>query len=266
MRGHRLVRVLDQIDQRVLDLRRIGHDGSHGLELGDHRHPVAAEVVGLQLQRRADLILEATRLALHRVGPRELQEVLQHLSRARRLLDDHVDAFPALGRVVRRQQQQLGLAQRGRQEISKLVDEARRELAHRGELLALDELDLRRPQVFELSPGGRIELRVFEGEADLVGHGLDQLDLRLREWLRGPATQRQGAEDPSTAPDRHACEPVDPFLPDHGAGGRQQVGRLARVSQRDRATAHHDPADHAFADREDAVDLAQKRPQSAVAP
>ena len=99
-----------------------------------------------------------------------------------------------------------------------------------------------------------------------MGHRLDQRDLGLREWLRGPPTQRQGAEDPSTAPDRHACEPVDPFLPDHGAGGRQQVGRLARVSQRDRAPAHHDPADHTFADREDAVDLAQKRPQSAVAP
>jgi len=57
--GHRLVRVLDEVEQDLLDLTFVGHDRPNTPELGDDLDAVAAQLVALELQHPLDLILEA---------------------------------------------------------------------------------------------------------------------------------------------------------------------------------------------------------------
>ena len=64
--------------------------------------------------------------------------------------------------------------------------------------------------------------------------------------------------------DRHAHERVDPFLGDGGPRRRQEIGRLADVRPLQGRAGRGDSADEALAGRQDAIDLAQARPQPPV--
>src|SRR5262245_8752078 len=265
VRRHRLVRVLDEVEDDLLDLPLVGQDRSHVRELGDYLHAVAMELMTLELEHPLDLILEPASAALG-LGPRRVpEEVLKHLRRARRLLDDDVQPLAALDRVVRAHEQELGLTEDGRQAVARLVREACGQLADRRELLALDQLRLGRLEVLELAPRRRVELGVLQGQADLVRARFDERDLTLGERLARPAAERERAEDAPAAADRHAHESVNAFLRDGSSGGRQEIGRLADVRPVQGLAGGSHAADEALADRQGGVDLAQPRTQAAVA-
>src|SRR6266480_4128009 len=60
----------------------------------------------------------------------------------------------------------------------------RRRVSTRGPAcVAFDEVGLGHLEVLELAPGVRMELRIGEGEADLIRARFDERNLGLREWL-----------------------------------------------------------------------------------
>jgi hypothetical protein len=227
--GHRLVRVLDEIEEHLLDLPLVGQDRPNVPEVGDDLHAVSPELVGFELDHPLDLILETAGMPLGGVPAGEPQQVLEHLRRARRLLHDRVQPLAALRGTVRAHEQELGLAEDRGQAIARLVRETGRQLADGRELLALDQLRLGRLEIVELAPCRRVELRVLQGQADLVGAGLDERDLGFGERL---GVRRPSESAPRIRPrllDRHAHEGVDPFLRDGRARRRQQIDGLADV-------------------------------------
>jgi len=117
------------------------------------------------------------------VPPGEPQEVLKEPSGPRRLLDDRAEVLPTGHGNIRPHQRQLGETQDRRQPISNLVREPRRQLPGRRELLAFDELGLGHLEALEVAPGVRMELRIGEGEADLIRARFDERDLGLGKWL-----------------------------------------------------------------------------------
>src|SRR5437870_255699 len=263
--GHRLMRVLDEVEQHLLDLAFVGQHRTDVPEVGDDLDAVAAQLVALELEHPLDLILEATGVALGRVLAGEPQEVLEHLRRPRRFLDDGVQTLTALDGIVRAHEQELRLSEDCRQAVARLVRETRRQLADRRELLALDQLSLGRLEILELTPGRRVELRVLKRQTDLVRAGFDERALGFRERLARPAAERQGAEDLPAAVDRHAHEGVDAFLRDGRPRRRQEVGGLADVRPVERLAGGRHAADEPLPNRQDAVDLAQPGPQAPVA-
>lgn len=108
---HRFLRVLDQIEQHLLDLPVVRPDGRDRLELRDDLDPLALKLGAFQLEHPADRRLEAARPAVRRLRSGELQEALQHPRGARGVLDDHVETVVSLRRVVRRGQGQLRVGQ-----------------------------------------------------------------------------------------------------------------------------------------------------------
>jgi hypothetical protein len=126
-------------------------------------------------------------------------------------------------------EEQVRLSQDGGERIVDLVRDARRQLAHRGQLLGPDELRLGELQLLELSTRFRVEARVVQGDPDLVGRRFHEGDLGLVERLPVPAAERQRAQDAPAAVDRHADEGADPVAPHDGLRRRQEVRGLHDV-------------------------------------
>src|SRR2546422_10375746 len=91
-------------------------------------------------------------------------------------------------------------------------------------------------------------------------------DLARREAVDGLAAERERAEDPAAAVDRHAHETPDVLALDGGSRRREQVWVRVVLLDPDRPAGGGDTADQALADRQRLVDPAQGRRHSALAP
>src|SRR5438876_11259519 len=110
------------------------------------------------------------------------------------------------------------------------------------------------------------EAGVVEREPDLVGGRLEERDLAPLEAVEDLAAERERAQDPASAVDRHADEAPDALAPDRGPGGREQVWVRVVFLDPDRPARGGDTTDQALADRQHLVDGAQARRHPALAP
>ncbi len=86
------------------------------------------------------------------------------------------------------------------------------------------------------------------------------------ELVEGLAAERESAEDPPPAMDRHADEPLDLLTPDRGPGARQDVRVIVVLLDPDCLARDGHVADEPFADGQRPVHLAQARGHSALGP
>src|SRR3989441_4233669 len=263
---HRLVRVLHEVQEHLLELVLVPQHMGARRELGDDLHVVQLELVALQLEYPARLFDERARPALRRGLPGEEQEILDDAGGARGLVRHDPEALAHLLRRLGIREQELRLAEDRREGVVDLMRDPRGELAHGGQLLGVDELCVGAPELLELAAHLGVEAGVVEREPDLVGGRLEERDLAPLEAVEDLAAERERAEDPAAAVDRHADETPDALAPDRGPGGREQVWVRVVFLDPDRPARGGDTTDQALADRQHLVDGAQARRHPALAP
>ena len=183
------MRVLHEVEEDLLELVLVGpYERTRG-EVGHETDVVLLELVALELEHAPGLVGDRARPSLRRVMAREQQEVLHDARRPGGLVGDDREPAAEVGCHFRALQQQVGLAEDRRQRIVDLVGDPGGQLADGGELLGVDQLGLRAAQLFEAVHRLRVEARVVERDADLIGGRLHQRYLALAERLAGLAAE-----------------------------------------------------------------------------
>src|SRR5881628_3100971 len=76
MLRHRLLRVLDEVEEHLSDLVLVGVHGRDRREFGDDSDAIPVELVALRPEHPLHLVQEGTRPALGRLWLRELQNLM----------------------------------------------------------------------------------------------------------------------------------------------------------------------------------------------
>ena len=138
--AHGLVRVGDQVDDDLTELVRIGPEfGQARIQVQAHRHIIQPEGIRDQLRRLGDEAVEVARLILHRPLAGEGEEVLDDPSAP---LGRGLDLLRPLSRMglAGPSSKKAGLAEDHHQRIVELMGDPGQEVAHRGQLLCLEQL------------------------------------------------------------------------------------------------------------------------------
>ena len=264
--------ILHEVEEDLLELVLVGpHVRTRG-EVGHEADVVLLELVGLELQHAPGLVGDRAWPPLGRVVTREQQQILHDPCGTPRFLGDDAQPVAHVRGRLRVCQQQMRLPEDRRQRIVDFVRHARGKLADGRQLLGVDELRLGTLVLVEQaqrlgveSLHLRVELRVVERDADLVGGRLEQGQLVLVELVGGLAPERERAEDPPAAVDRHADEAADVVAPDGGPGRREHVRVLVVPLDPDGLAGDGHVTDEPFADRQPLVHLAEARGHAARA-
>ncbi len=231
-------------------------DFGRRLDVGAHPDAVGLQPGLLEGEHLLDLLGDLAALAPGRAMLGEEDEVTD-------------DGGGPLGRGVDDPQGLLDLESDGRlgeevelrhddgQRVVDLVGHAGGQTIDGGKALSLDHFGLGPAEVVELAVDLAVEARIIEGEADLVGHALEQGHFLVGEPVLGLAAEREGAQDAVARPDGNADEAADAVRA-HGRPRRgQEIGLAARVVHPAPAPGQRDTADQSVAHGQLEVDAAE---------
>ncbi len=135
--SHRVLGVDDEVHQNLVELVTVRPQSRQGLgAVEDDLDIAGAQLVGQQLERRPNHVVEVDLATLRRMAARDRQEIAHDANTA---IGGGVDLFASRGGREGRTPapQQMGLTDHDGERIVELVGDAGQELAHRGELLGL---------------------------------------------------------------------------------------------------------------------------------
>ena len=185
---HGIERVIDDVQENLFDLVRIGHDRRERfLYLAFHPNVVHAEVIITQRQGFVEHSPQVDFRFLRLALPGKREQVLHHavgsLGLFEQLADKILSAFAQPLAF-----EQLRVAEDRGERIVELVGDAGNQLPHRRHLLALQELFLRQAKVLVGAAAFLVQAYLFESGGQLPRDGNQQAFIAGIEFAGFSAT------------------------------------------------------------------------------
>src|SRR5208282_3545010 len=134
---------------------------------------------------------------------RKAQQILNDAVRSLGLLIELLGVFDSLRAHLAAGDEQLAVAEDGRERVVELVRHAGNQLSDSRHLLAVQELLLRATQVVVGLPGLLVECGAFDGAGELAADGDQQVNVSRRELLWRSAPNRQASDNVVLRPEDH---------------------------------------------------------------